>query len=152
MSMTGHDYSNRIAAYVVKSFGDRGITVYREVAIGMTIIGKRRRVDVFVVHEASGKALAIECKYQASQGTADEKIPYTLRDVLEMGMPACVVYAGDGFSAGIEHMLAGAPRAARCLPGEDLERGAHTFELDAILAMTFGWWDLLVGRKKPFEL
>ena len=74
--MTGKEYADLIAAYLVKNFGERGIKVYREVTLGKTIIGKNRRIDVFVVHEPTQKAFAVECKYQDSQGTVDEKIPY----------------------------------------------------------------------------
>ena len=31
------------------------------------------------------------------------------------------------------------------------EIDAGTWQLDHILAMTFGWWDILVAGKKPFE-
>ena len=49
--MTGKEYADLIAAYLDKNFGERGIKVYREVTLGKTIIGKNRRIDVFVVHE-----------------------------------------------------------------------------------------------------
>jgi hypothetical protein len=99
--MTGTEYANLIAAYLAKNYGGRGLTVYREVPLGKSIIGKNRRIDVFAVHKASAKALAIECKVQTSAGTADEKIPYTLQDLAAMHIPAFVVYAGSGFSDGV---------------------------------------------------
>jgi hypothetical protein len=151
--MTGTEYANLIARYVLRNHGEREIRVYREVPFGKTIIGKNRRIDVFVVHEDSGRALAIECKYQDSQGTADEKIPYALADMEASRVPGCIAYAGDGFSQGILHMLEASRLAAYCLPDpERLEPGETTWELDHVLAATFGWWDIVASEKRRFRL
>ncbi len=148
--MTGNQYANLIAAYIVQNFGSRGVEVYRELFLGKTIIGKNRRIDILVLEKATGVALAVECKYQDSSGTVDEKIPYTLQDMAAIGMPVCVVYAGTGFSEGILHMLAAAPSAAYCQPDPStLASSDATRELDVALAMTFKWWDLIVRGKTP---
>ncbi len=57
------------------------MVIYTEVSLGKTIIGKNRRIDVFLLREAHQRALAIECKFQNVSGTADEKIPYALQDL-----------------------------------------------------------------------
>lgn len=151
--MKGNEYADRIAGYLLRNFGPRGLVVYREVSLGKTIIGKNRRVDILALHEESGRALAIECKLQEVQGTADEKIPYALQDLAAMHIPAFVVYAGKGFSEGVLHLLEGSALAAYCLPPLTLEPtpGATT-ELDHIVAMTFGFWDAVLHKKKPFSL
>ena len=145
--MTGTDYANLIAAYLAKRFGPRGLKVYREVRVGKSIIGKNRCIDVFCLRE--NDAFAIECKYQDSPGTVDEKIPYALDDLAALPMPGCIAYAGRGFSDGVLHMLNAPPRAAYCLPNGDWASSADTRELDHLLAAHFGWWDLIVGSKKP---
>lgn len=151
--MTGNEYANLIASYIVKNFGSRGLEVYREVSLGKTIIGKNRRIDIFVLESATRTALAIECKYQDSIGTVDEKIPYTIEDMRAMDMPVCIAYAGTGFSEGVLHMLAACPIAACCLPEEpDLEPTTKTRELDVALASTFHWWDLVVRGQKRFAI
>lgn len=148
--MTGAEYANRVAAYLSRRFASRGLKVYREVRVGKTIIGKDRCVDVFCVSDDGQKALAIECKFQDSQGTVDEKIPYALDDVRALPMAGCVAYAGQGFSKGVLHMLAASPHAACCLPGpEQAVTTAETRELDHVLAVHFGWWDVLVDKKRP---
>jgi hypothetical protein len=102
------------------------------------------------VAEDSQKAFAIECKYQDSQGTVDEKIPYALDDLLALPMAGCIAYAGQGFSDGVRHMLAASRHAAYCLPAEgQTETTADTRELDHVLAVHFGWWDVLIERKRP---
>ena len=151
--LTGAQYANRIAAYVVQGFGHRGITVYREVYLGKTIIGKNRRLDILLIEEQTRTAMGLECKYQDVVGTADEKIPYALADMDHMEMPVCLVYAGKGWSGGILHMLRASPRAAFCDPDpETLAPGEGTRELDAALARTFRWWDVVVRGKAPFSL
>jgi len=65
-------------------------------------------------------------------------------------MAGCIAYAGRGFSAGVLHMLRASTRAAYCFPVADqCDTTADTKELDHLLAMHFGWWDVFVGKKKP---
>jgi hypothetical protein len=151
--MTGAEYANLIASYLVHNYGDRGINAYREVALGKSIIGKNRRIDVLVVHEQTQRALAIECKFQGTQGTVDEKIPYTLQDLEALRVPGIVTYAGDGFSDGVVHMLQASRMAAYCLPNpEDLRPTDATRELDHVVAMTFQWWDVILHGKGKHTL
>ena len=152
MGMSGKEYADLVASYILKNFGARGLTVYREVSMGKTIIGKNRNVDILVIHQASSTVLAIECKYQDTLGTVDEKIPYAIQDMQAMGVPVCLAYAGNGFSAGILHMLAACPIAAQCLPTPALDPARETRELDIALAMAFRVWDLVDANKRPFAL
>ncbi len=147
--MTGTEYANLVASYVSRRFGARSVKVYREVRVGKTIIGKDRCVDIFCVSGDGQKAFAIECKFQDSQGSVDEKIPYALDDVKALPMAGCIAYAGQGFSDGVQHMLAASPHAAYCcpLPGQG-DSSSDTKELDHLLAVHFGWWDVLTENKK----
>ena len=148
--MTGAEYADAVASYVARRFLDRGLKAYREVYAGQSIIGKNRRVDIMCICEAADRAIALECKYQESLGTVDEKIPYSLDDLAALPMAGCLVYAGTGFSKGVLHMLAASPHAAFCLPRPNqIGAGADTKELDHVLAMHFGWWDILVEGKAP---
>ena len=148
--MTGGAYADLVAAYLARRFAGRGLKVYREVGVGKTIIGKNRRIDVFCVCEANNKAFAIECKYQESEGTVDEKVPYALDDLQALPMAGCIAYAGKGFSAGVQHMLEASPHAAYCLPSHgQTECTSETRELDHLLATHFAWWDVLVANKMP---
>jgi hypothetical protein len=148
--MTGGEYANLVASYISKRFGSRTLKVYREVKVGKTIIGKNRCIDIFCVNEENRKAIAIECKFQDSQGTVDEKIPYALDDLRALPMAGCIAYAGQGFSDGVLHMLAASRHAAYCLPTPG-QAGTtpDTKELDHVLAVHFEWWDVLIENKKP---
>ncbi len=149
-TMTGAAYADLVAFYVSRRFEDRGLKVYREIQIGKTIIGKNRHVDIFCVCERTNRAFAIECKFQESIGTVDEKIPYALDDLKALPMAGCIAYAGGGFSDGVLHMLEASPHAAYCMPTLDQsEPSADTRELDHLMAMHFEWWDVLVGSKRP---
>jgi hypothetical protein len=151
--MTGAEYSDLVAGYVTRRFNARGLKVYREIRVGKSIIGKNRCIDVFCVCDVTNKAFAIECKFQDSEGTVDEKIPYALDDLHALPMAGCIAYAGRGFSAGVLHMLRASTHAAYCLPGPDqIELSADTRELDHLLAMHFEWWDVLIGKKKPVQI
>ncbi len=159
--MTGGEYKKLVGRYIVSAYGSRGIEVYDEVNVGTSIIGKQRRIDLFVLQPNTKHVLGVECKYQDSAGTVDEKIPYALRDLEAMRMPGCIAYAGSGFSEGVLHLLQSSELAAYCLPdSETLEptprkSGASidsgTWQLDHILAITFGWWDMLLASKKPLS-
>jgi hypothetical protein len=157
--LTGNQYKKLIAAYMVAAYGDRGIQIYEEVHLGTSMIGKQRRIDLFVLHPASGVALAVECKFQDSPGTVDEKIPYALQDLRAMRMPGVIVYAGAGFSEGVLHLLQSAEDAAYCFPeaplqpigrkqGDRIDCG--TWQLDHILAQTFRWWDIVLSERRLF--
>jgi hypothetical protein len=159
--VTGNQYRKLIARFLVNSYAERGIRVYEEVSLGTSIIGKQRRVDLFVL-STDGKALAVECKYQDSSGTADEKIPYAMQDLAAQRVPGVIVYAGTGFSEGVLHLLQGSEYAAYCLPDESqpvpMPRragdsiNAGTWQFDHVLAMTFGWWDIVVAGREPVQL
>lgn len=148
--MTGAQYASLVASYVSRRFGARGLKVYREIRVGKSIIGKNRCIDVFCVCETDNKAFAIECKFQDSVGTVDEKIPYALDDLRALPMAGCIAYAGQGFSQGVLHMLKASPQAAYCLPlAGQADSTSETKELDHLLSTHFGWWDVLIGTRKP---
>lgn len=157
--MTGNEYKKLIGRYLVSAYGARGLSVYDEVLLGTSIIGKQRRIDLFVLGPG-GQALCVECKYQDSSGTADEKIPYALNDMASQRIPGVIVYAGTGFSAGVLHLLQGSELAAYCLPDDTLQsigRGSGamssgTWQLDHIVAQTFKFWDIILGKKKALQL
>ena len=158
--LNGHAYKRLVARYVVAEYGPRGVEVYDEVNAGTSMIGKQRRLDLLLLHRDSGRALALECKYQDTNGTADEKIPYALQDLATLRMPAAIVYAGTGFSMGVLHLLQSSEMAAYCLPGDKLQRVARkkgeidsgTWQLDHIVGMAFSFWDILIQDRAPLTL
>jgi hypothetical protein len=150
--VTGHQYRDLIASYIHHNYGPHGLVVYVEIALGKTVIGKDRNIDVFVIRPDDRKAVAIECKYQDSLGTVDEKIPYALQDLEALWVPGCLVYAGKGWSRGVLHSLEASRLAAACMPERDrLTNTRQTRELDHMLAAVFGFWDLVLPASKRFK-
>jgi hypothetical protein len=151
-SMTGNDYRDLIASYIHHNYAPFGLVVYVEISLGKTVIGKDRYIDIFVVRPDDRKAIAIECKYQDSLGTVDEKIPYALLDLDALWVPGCLVYAGKGWSRGVLHSLEASRLAAYCLPdATTFARGKLTRELDHMLASVFGFWELVLPANKRFR-
>jgi hypothetical protein len=159
--MTGNQYRRLIASYLLAAYGRRGIHLYEEVNLGTSVIGKQRRVDLLLLVPQSGEVLALECKYQDSAGTTDEKIPYALDDLRAMRVPSVICYAGVGFSEGVLHLLQSSSLAAYCLPdagmkplarkaGDPIDSG--TWQLDHVIAQTFRWWDLVLAGRTPLVL
>ena len=161
--MEGADYRQLVGGYIFHNFSNRGVKVYTEVHVGTTIIGKDRQVDLLVLCEGNPIPMVIEAKWQLVSGTADEKIPYALQDLAALRVPSCLAYAGPGFSRGVLNLLRGSKLGAYCYPNpENMKRGAvsrrdkgpsgrfQTWELDHALALTFGWWDVLIGDKAAF--
>lgn len=148
--MKGEEYRDRVAGYIHANFATHGLVVYTEVPLGKTIIGKARRIDVFVLRPADQQALGIECKRQNSSGTTDEKIPYALQDLEAMWIPGVLVYSGAGWSQGVLHTLEGSRRAVFCDPSADFARNKNTLELDHVIASVFGLWEHVIPAKRRF--
>jgi hypothetical protein len=156
--LTGTAYRRLIGRYVLRNYATHGIDVYEEVNVGTSIIGKQRRLDLLLLQRTSGRSLALECKYQEASGTVDEKIPYALDDLRALRMPGVIAYGGGGFSEGVLHLLQSSEHAAYCLPGTELEPAGRrtggsmdsgTWQLDHVLALTFGLWDIILAGKRP---
>jgi len=146
-TFTGKDYSDLVASYIYYNFSNRGIKIYREVAVGKSIIGKNRKIDIVLISENQNESFAIECKFQGAQGTVDEKIPYAIDDLRALRMQGCIAYAGEGFSEGVIHLLRASDMACYCLPvAADLTPTSSTVELDHLLALHFKWWDVLIQK------
>lgn len=78
--------------------GRLGLKAEREVPAARRVWGAKRRIDVVLTQEASGKRLGIECKVQTGGGSAEEKIPATLKDMEFWPIPGIIVIEGAGFS------------------------------------------------------
>lgn len=82
-----------------------GLLVDVQVSVGRRIWGARRRIDVVLKHPETRTSLGIECKFQGSAGSAEEKIPATIDDIRAWPIRGIVVFAGAGFSTNIKSYL-----------------------------------------------
>lgn len=82
-----------------------GLAVRVEVSVGRRLWGARRKIDVVLTHVPTRKTLGIECKFQGTPGSAEEKIPSTIDDIAAWPIPGLVVIDGEGFSANMRQFL-----------------------------------------------
>ena len=80
-----------------------GLEVQTEVEVGRRLWGARRRIDVVLRHQETRKTLGVECKYQRTQGTAEQKIAATIDDIQAWPVRGIIIFSGEGFS---QHMTA----------------------------------------------
>ena len=97
----GNQLRDQVAA-IGKSLGlDTDI----EVKVGRRIWGAKRSIDVVLKDPTTRIFLGIECKYQGSKGSAEEKIPATIEDIKAWPIRRVVVYGGEGFSNNMQSYL-----------------------------------------------
>ncbi len=76
--------------------------------IGRDIYGKQRRVDFILYHpQRWAECLVIQCKWQASSGSVDEKFPFEVLSIQLNEFDTILVLDGGGYSAGAEQWLRG---------------------------------------------
>ena len=101
-----------------------GLTVRTQVSVGKRIWGAVRQIDVVLTDPTTRQSLGLECKYQASGGSAEEKIPTTIKDIEAWPIKGLVVFHGEGFSA---HMRAYLFSTGLAVELEDLETWLRLF-------------------------
>lgn len=125
--MPGRDASTRggtdLVARVAALAASLDLAVAREVRVGRRVWGAVRRIDA-VLTGPDRKRLGVECKWQATPGTAEEKIPATIQDIRAWPIPGIVVFEGAGFS---ENMRAYLVSTGVAVEFEDLEAWLRLF-------------------------
>ena len=77
-----------------------------QVETGAGIYGKRRLVDFVLYHpQRWPECLVIQCKWQTSSGSVDEKYPYEVENIAHAGIPTIIVLDGGGYSQGARQWL-----------------------------------------------
>jgi hypothetical protein len=82
-----------------------GLESMEQVRVARRIWGAIRKIDVVLIHPQTRKTLGLECKYQSVLGTAEEKIPSTIKDIDAWPIPGLVVFAGAGFTENMKSFL-----------------------------------------------
>lgn len=100
-----------LAKAVAQLGRDLGLEAIEQVRVARRIWGAERFIDVVLIHPQTRKTLGLECKYQAVRGTAEEKIPATIKDIEAWPIPGIVVFAGEGFTENMRSFLISTGRA-----------------------------------------
>ncbi len=70
----------------------------KQVPCGMSIYETKRKCDLLVLNqEKFPEGLIIECKWQQSKGSVDEKYPFTVFNILKIGVPTIILLDGSGY-------------------------------------------------------
>lgn len=65
---------------------------------GTSIYETKRKCDFLVINQNKFKDnLIIECKWQQSSGSVDEKYPFTVFNVFKIGVPTIILLDGGGY-------------------------------------------------------
>jgi len=96
---------------VVQLGRELGLEAIEQVKVARRIWGAERYIDVVLTHPQTRKTLGIECKFQAVRGTAEEKIPATIKDIEAWPIPGLVVFAGEGFTENMRCFLVSTGKA-----------------------------------------
>lgn len=109
----------------VQALGEKlGLEVHSQFRVARRIWGAERQIDVILAHKETRKTLGIECKYQSTGGSAEDKIMATIKDIETWPIPGLVVFSGPGFSDNWRSFLASTGKAVE-LP--DLEPWLRLF-------------------------
>ena len=69
--------------------------------IGLDIYSKRRRVDFILYHpEKWDDCLVLQCKWQASRGSVEEKYPFEVLSIQLNNFNTIIIIDGGGYSQG----------------------------------------------------
>jgi hypothetical protein len=101
-----------------------GLQAREQFKCGRRIWGAERYIDVVLTHVESRRRLGVECKYQGTAGSAEEKIPAIIQDITAWPIPGLVVFSGAGFSSNIKSFLIASGRAVEL---EELESWVQLF-------------------------
>jgi len=101
-----------------------GLEARRRVRVGRRLWGNVREIDVVATDPRTRKTLGLECKFQGSRGTAEEKLPSLIKDIEAWPIPGVVVFGGPGFSDNMKLYLHSTGKAVAL---EDLEDWLRLF-------------------------
>ena len=111
---SGNELQDRVAE-VGRSLG---LDVRTQVKVGKRLWGANRLIDVVLTDLNTRKSIGVECKFQGGGGSAEEKIPTTIKDIEAWPIQGIVVLGGEGFSPNMRSFLYSTGKAVDI---EDLE-------------------------------
>lgn len=77
-----------------------------QVNVGTNIYGNRRAVDFILYHpQRWPNCLVLQCKWQTSSGSVDEKYPFEVECIAQGGFETIIVLDGGGYSQGARQWL-----------------------------------------------
>jgi len=100
---------------VVKIAQKLGLETKEQFHVARRIWGANRKIDVILIEGKSRKTLGVECKFQATGGSAEEKIPATIQDIAAWPIPGIVVFSGEGLTENMKSFLISTGKAVELI-------------------------------------
>ncbi len=94
-----------------------------------TLYGSNGHTEFLLISEKHNLNIRIECKWQQSAGSVDEKLPYLYLSCVE-AMPEdeiIILIDGDGFRGGAKEWLKEAATSRRYIPASNTTKIIHVF-------------------------
>lgn len=101
MPNNGARFKNAIIREIESWHND--ISILSEKPVGYRFVNSARTLDIILRHE--NKYLGIEAKIQQTEGTAYQKLSYTLDDCISAPIPTIIVFSGDGIKQDMKSKL-----------------------------------------------
>ena len=97
-------FVNKLRFFPMRELGQ---PIYsRQVQAGKDLYEKERNIDIFLYHPVLWPdCLAIQCKWQSSSGTVDEKYPFEVLSVEKEAYDTIILLDGGGYSPGAKKWL-----------------------------------------------
>ena len=90
----------------------------KQVKLGKTIYDTNRKADFIVFHpELFPDSLIIECKWQQTPGSVDEKYPFLIENIKQARLPTIILIDGGGYKPGALEWLIQQEKKIDCLQG-----------------------------------
>ncbi len=102
---------NELIAKIVELAKGLGLETKEEYNVAKRIWGSNRSIDIILRDPKTSKVLGIECKFQKTPGTIEEKLPATIEDIKAWPMSGIVVYGGEGITVNMKSYLVSTGKA-----------------------------------------
>ncbi|HBC89479.1 MAG TPA: hypothetical protein DCZ94_21285 [Lentisphaeria bacterium] len=102
---------NALIASIVELGKNLGLETKEEYNVAKRIWGSNRSIDIILRDPKTSKVLGIECKFQKTPGTIEEKLPATIEDIKAWPMDGIVVYGGEGITVNMKSYLVSTGKA-----------------------------------------
>ena len=102
---------NDLVSKIVELGKKLGLETKEEYNVAKRIWGANRNIDVILLEPKTRKVLGIECKYQKTSGTIEEKLPATIEDIKAWPINGIVVYGGEGITENMKSYLVSTGKA-----------------------------------------
>ena len=95
------EFENRSSQIFENRLAIGGKQYVRHLPVGRTIYDNPRKSDLYIVNrQLFPEDLIIECKWQQTSGSVDEKYPFLVQNIKKTQIPTIILIDGNGYKPG----------------------------------------------------